>query len=72
MIWISDYGAQRAWPKGLRASGPIGFKPIYFSVLFYSILTPEATRLSKDIASPLNFPLCILHKVPQNAISINK
>jgi len=38
MIWTSDYGAQRACPKGLRASEPIGLELFYFSILFYSIL----------------------------------
>ena len=34
MTWTSDYGAQRACPKGLVASGPKGLEPIYYSIQF--------------------------------------
>ena len=37
MTWTPDYGEQRACPKGLVASGPRGLKPIYCSILFYSL-----------------------------------
>jgi hypothetical protein len=36
----SNYGAQRAYPKGLRSSGPLGLNLMYFSIPFYSIVTP--------------------------------
>jgi len=54
MTWTSDYGTQRACPKGVHASGPIGLEPIYYFVLFYSnvvvylrhgVITCDTTRL---------------------------
>jgi len=51
MIWTSDYGEQRAFPKVLRVSGPKGLEhnycsiscilfcsTLFCSILFYSIL----------------------------------
>jgi len=36
MTWTSDYGAQRAFPKGICALGLIGLEPIYYFVPFCS------------------------------------
>jgi len=35
MTWPSDYDTQRAYPKGLRASGPKWLEAMYYSILFY-------------------------------------
>ena len=34
MTWTSDYGAQRACPKGVHVLGWKGLKPIYYSILY--------------------------------------
>jgi len=41
MNWTSDYGVQRVCPKVLCASGVKGLEPIYYSVVFCSILHPD-------------------------------
>jgi len=41
MAWTSDYGAQRACPKGLGASRLKGLEPVYFSILFYLLTTAQ-------------------------------
>jgi len=61
MTWTSDYGEQRACPKGLGASGPRGLKPIYYSILFAT-------------AMPILRPLCeatICDELYQNTIYDN-
>jgi hypothetical protein len=46
MTWTSDYGAQRACPKGLRASGSKGLEPIYYSILFTAYEGTKKLRIS--------------------------
>jgi len=44
MTWTSDYRAQWAGLKGLRASGLKGLEPIYYSILFTTTTMMLAMR----------------------------
>jgi hypothetical protein len=55
MAWTSDYGAQRACPKGLGASRLKGLEPIYFSILFYLLTTAQQWFFSLSLLNKAKY-----------------
>ena len=65
MTWTSDYGAQWAGLKGLRASGLKGLEPIHYSTLFTTKTMSLAMRWAaqKISVSHRNLPTLSKFKV---------
>jgi len=72
MTCISDYAAQRARPKGLRASGPKRVEPTFYSILFYSILFYSILFYSIKFYSILPYSVVLRQMFLKSKLCINE